>query len=397
MKHFRFGALSLALAAVSLAAPLAGAAPVVRPAPLKEFCIDNKCVPAPTASANAIKWHPGHYMWLDSAGYSDSAKATHFSNIDDIAGEPTIKGVQLVLYWGDLEGSTPGDYSKGFAIIDAYLAKLASLPTPKRLMLGVLERRFGAVQQVDVDRGRYLPTYLLSADYNGGYVAMPAGSAGGLTLVARVWEPAVTDRLIALSRAYAARYDSNPLFEMLWVGETSLAVPGQAFSPAAYVTQLKRFYAASRGAWSHTALRLTANWIGSDSDMADLIAYSAKLGVTIGGPDVFPRDPGEIEPIQANRVFNGTTGGIDYRGVTPWVSEVQDPELSGRKGMFTPDQLYTYATASMKPQYFIWLRNTWAGGAPQRWSTGILPYIQSVNGATNTDCPRAYTAGCNSN
>jgi hypothetical protein len=32
----------------------------------------------------------------------------------------------------------------------------------------------------------------------------------------------------------------------------------------------------------------------------------------------------------------------------------------------------------------VWLQNTWTGGTPQRWSTGILPYINSIKGRINT-------------
>jgi hypothetical protein len=131
-----------------------------------------------------------------------------------------------------------------------------------------------------------------------------------------------------------------------------------------------------------------------------LIKFCAALRCAVGGPDVIPS-----EDIQANRVFSGGGGGTDYRGILPFVAEVQSPELGGHEGTWTPAQLYDHSikgNASVgingtHPQYFVWLRNTWSGGAAQQWSTGILPFVQSIKGAVaSTACPSAYTSGCRS-
>jgi hypothetical protein len=371
------------------------------PPPPTNFCVNGKCTPkvaspGPTAG---IKWHPGHYIWLDP----HSSQAAQFAALDSLSGETTVQGIQLLVNWAALEGSTPGDYSKGFALIDAYLAKLASLKVPKRLILGVNERSFGkppaaGTSCADAASG-LLPSYLASLSDGGCAIALP-GAAGSLAVTARFWDAPVMDRLIALSQAYAQRYDQNPLFEMFFGnGETSVAAPpGSNFTNAAYVVQLKRWFDASEKVWLHTQLRLAANYGGSDAQMLDLITYAtANGGVIVGGPDPELPLPNITRTVQANQIFRAAAGGTDFRGVVPWVGEVQEMGL-GTKYTQTPSDIFTYDSNTMHASYMIWLRNTWLGGPAQMWSSGILPFIQSVQGKISwADCPTIYQGRCNTN
>jgi len=67
-------------------------------------------------------------------------------------------------------------------------------------------------------------------------------------VIARLWDPAVMDRLVALYAALAERYDGDPNVEGVVLGETS---PGFNASPSGYsratlATQLKRQVTAVR-------------------------------------------------------------------------------------------------------------------------------------------------------
>lgn len=118
--------------------------------------------------------------------------------------------------------------------------------------------------------------------------------------------------------------------------------------------------------------------------MADLLSYCNTYDLAVGGPDVIPK-----QQIQADRLYMGGAG-KDYRGIMPWVAEVQSPSLGGHEGTFTPQQLYDSGMAR-QPSHFVWYRNTWSGGAEQKWDTGILPFIKKVGGATKTSCPASLT------
>ena len=41
----------------------------------------------------------------------------------------------------------------------------------------------------------------------------------------------------------------------------------------------------------------------------------------------------------------------------------------------------------MRASHLVWLHNTWTGGTPQRWATGILPLINNVSGRSHTTRP----------
>jgi len=389
--------------ALIVATPIWGAA-LSSPTPTK-ICVNGTCSAAGSASAqgstpNGVKWHPGHYVSLDE----HASQAAQFAAIDALSSETTVQGIELLVNWAALEGSTPGDYSQGFALVDAYLAKLGSLKVPKHLILGVNERSFGKPPPAGTDcaiaADGLLPAYLSSLSGGGCAIAAP-NAAGSLAVTARFWDADVMDRLIALSLAYAQRYDGNPLLEMfMGNGETAVAAPaGSGFDSGLYYVQLKRWFDASEPAWPHTQLRLAENYGGSDAQLLDIMTYaSANGGVIVGGPDPELPLPNIARSIDANEIFRGALGsGPDFRSTVPWVGEVQSMGL-GYKYTQTPADLFNYESNTMHASYMIWLRNTWLGGPQQKWSTGILPYIQSVQGKiAGGACPQIFKQGCNTN
>lgn len=344
------------------------------------------------AAANGIKWHPGHYVALDGilrVGNQDSLSATHQAQIAQLRSEPTIKGVKIFVQWSALEGARPGDYAAGVALIQKYVDWVTA--AGKQLWISFLHTQFGGYDPNNPQA--FFPNYIVT------------DPAYGLTrldndrgIMARIWQQATMDRIIAQSAYYADRFDPNPRVEAIQIDETAIGITEgiDGFSNANVVTQYKRFYQAARVDWPNTGLRLTANYISGDQRMIDLISSCVPVACAIGGPDVIPS-----EDIQANRVFAGETGGVDYRGTLPFVAEIQSPELCGHEGCWTPKQLYDHAmygnTAAgiraTQPRYFMWYRNTYYGGDPQKWATGILPFIRSINGAVySTACPGAYPA-----
>ena len=63
-----------------------------------------------------------------------------------------------------------------------------------------------------------IPDYLLSDPaYNGGIYVKPNNKG----VIARIWEKPVMDRLIALHKALAARFDKEPYVEGIVLAETS--------------------------------------------------------------------------------------------------------------------------------------------------------------------------------
>lgn len=379
-------------------------------------------------SSNSISWHPGHYAWVHCSPSFDWRQATHVNcikaAIDQIQNDPLVKGVAIRQKWIALEGNVAGDYSAGFAALDSILAYAAS--KGKRIALELHLQHFGGYGG---NMYNFYPSYLVDS-VGGSYGITVFNRPGAQTgLTPRMWQEPTMNRIIAMAQAYGARYGNNTGNNayLEWyepMGESAVTVVENGETSAGYtlaglITQIKRLLPAARAAFPAKGLRWHANYLGSDAQMQDVINLCATLGCIIGGPDVNPR-----ERIQANEIYAGMRGSPikDYRAITPFVHEVQSPELCGYEGNFTPAELYQFAltgdsanntitVTSPQGSYFVWYRNTgecWLDSPTntqpdyvRRWTNpaqtlGILPFIRTnPTPALKTTCPTAYTQGCN--
>jgi hypothetical protein len=339
-------------------------------------------------AAGTIKWHPGHYMSLRNNHKYDADDQQYISQL---ANEPTITGVLRDWNWRDLETSK-GVYD--FSAIDRYLKTIKALPTHKRMIIRIENRVFGK------QTGTTIPDYL-KADpaFLGGEVPMANG------VVARIWDAAVMDRLIALYQALGARYDSDPYVEGVSTSETAIGFSAQYPSPSTYsnaalITQLERLVAAARAAWVHSNVFAETNYLGSDADMESFINYCMANQAVVGGPDTWSRAylTAGTRSLQADEIVTGVKGsGTDYRDAIALKSEIQTTELGGYIATFTPAEVYDVAFNVMHANFIFWDRNDYAGGPAQQWTTGILPFIRSIGGKTYTDCPKSFTSSCATN
>jgi len=329
--------------------------------------------------AAGIKWHPGHYMSIrNSHRYDDQ----DLGYVRVLANEPAVMGILRDWKWRDVE-PTKGEYD--FSEIDDYLNAVKKLPGSKHFIIRIENRTFGG------QKGIVVPDYLLNdAAYAGGQIAMAHG------VVARIWEPAVMDRLIALTQALSARYDAEPLVEGISTSETAISFNADNPAPASYSTgalleQLERLIGASRTAWAHSNVFAETNFLGSNQQMEAFIAYCAEHQAVIGGPDVVPETP-----IQSEQIMRGGLGASkDYRGIVAIKAEVQNSSL-GERWKFPPSALYQQAYEIDRANFIFWDRNDYYGDAAQRWDTGILPFVRSIKGVTVTTCPASFQGKCNS-
>ena len=401
------------------------------PKPPATICIGTKCSSAASAttattattssSVRGIKWHPGQYAWYSPGAVNEVSgyradlpvhRDAILGFLDSIATEASVKGVLLAVYWKALEGDTPGDYTAGFAALDAILARAAQYN--KKVILRLEARVDGSFRAIsDV-----FPAYVANgAAFGTTVVNHQDGSYSSTT--SRMWQAATADRLIALTQAYGARYNSHPALEMFSLGETALNVADSldGFSASAWLAQLQRLLIAGRAAFPNTAIRVSANDLWPDSLMQRLLATCEQYAIAVGGPDVWPQDV-----TQADRVFAGLDQAgqslyTDYRDRLPWAVEAQWQSFGGKftmrqlwdaeaSGYTAPNTQYqggpragqNFLMPSMKVRYFIWYVNEYNGDASTQWKTAILPLIRSLNGApASSACPTSYATGCNAN
>ena len=366
-----------AVAGAAATAPLFGSTPAV-------------------AAPPKVGWHPGHYVWRSSRAWDQKRMDDDVKFLQKYGDSPYIKGIKIGLGWKYFEAAR-GDYRSGFKIIDAYVDALSKLPTKKYLMVEIDTRTY-----TPYTSDTY-PDYLADEMPGGGVVYAPKDTSyDGNTSIARIWEDKIMDRLIAMSRALADRYNSVSQFEMLSLGETTIpdSVPG--YDSGKWVNSLKRWFAEGKAAWPNTQLRLEANWLNDDKTLAEMFDYIVNRtgspgGVAIGGPDPeLRKDDGSIRTIAANRVFrgegktaNGTAVGTDLRKKCSWVGEVQGLGLGARIAR-PPKEIWQSEFSQMHAHYMVWLYNDyqpdpdvplecfWEKKKPDGTLVGEWPTIQEI-------------------
>jgi hypothetical protein len=304
------------------------------------------------------------------------------SQLGAIRDEPFVQGAQIRYSWADLEPSN-GVYD--FSSIESDLNYLASMETPKRLVAQILDRKLHTT-----DRAGSVPGYLLSdPQYNGGVAPLKNG------FVARLWDPAVMDRVIVLYQALGKRFNNEPYFEGVVTAETSIALDPDSPRPTGYsrealAMQYKRLMTAARKALPNTNVFFYTNYLSGE--LPDMIRHAHQNQVGVGGPDVTPRAPS-----YGARVIMGIDGGVRYVGKLPIAFAVQSPELCGKEGCNRPQDLYAHAVNDLGVNYLFWLKfGTGKDTASEKysWSEGMLPVIRSSNGKTNAACPSGFRGAC---
>lgn len=364
--------------------------------------------PASPPAADAIKWHPGHYM-LPFVGLSEltssSDRATRFARYDAVASNTALVGASMYVKWWEIE-STQGVYP-GIALLEQEIAKLKSLSVPKRFWINMIPQSYGAGAPDDCSTsGSYYPDYIVNL---GGCVV--TGSTSNQS-VAKLWDSQITDRYIAMIEAICAALDSEPYFEgiTLW-RETSIGPPPSGFSWDAFETQLKRIAVAAKAACPTTNVSASINWFQTQSRTNSIAAYMRSIGVGLAAPDTAPtcinndcsQGYATVQGIWGHNTVIGNTagGGVPATGIVPITYRVEASELGigivGQPGGYTAQEIFDFYDTAMKGTHLLWNYNDTYGDADQRWATGILPVINANPTFTYDDCPSTYTTGCDTN
>src|ERR1700733_10974767 len=274
-----------------------------------------------------------------------------------------------------------------------------------QFILGYEDRAFGGNTPSNGSVGSegVLPQYFDTLeDGQPGYLDAPPGTTfngEGLQMIADVTNPQVTAREIALVSAYGHRYDSNANFEMFRTPETANASFGSQGQYDQYVQQLIQWMAAARAAFPTSGISISSNFLDSAAELQTLYNAGENYAIGFGGPDVFEGLGSNPFPGTDMIVFNGYMGpggpgegAIDYRGKLMRVAEAQTPDESGLRGSMQQfyDEQMTGSLASggsLKPNYYVWSFGAGYMGPDAFSNDGILAFIASVNGVTNTTRP----------
>lgn len=286
-----------------------------------------------------------------------------------------IEGAQLKYTWKQLEGGKDG---YDFTDIRHDLEFLNS--RGKKLFIQIQDASFDPSIVL-------VPRYLLNdPQYNGGadkqydipgndeQRATPAG------WVARRWDPAVRERfqklLLALGQEFDGKIEGINLPETaIEFGETGRLFP-RGFTAQGYRDAILSNMAALKRAFPKSVTMQYANFMLEEKGDAhraylrSIYQRAAELKVGVGGPDLSPYRPGQME--------NSYPLLREFAGRVPTGIAVQEGNYSSdnpRTGKrVTVPELITFGTEYLKVNYIFWCTEE------PFYSRDVIPFLQAQDG-----------------
>lgn len=209
--------------------------------------------PDPEPIKGKVKYFPGHYFMADSL----STNGTH-KDLEESLDAEYVKGVKVQYGWGLLE-AREGAYAQGIARIRKDL--VACQQAGKKLIIGLECKEFG-----ESDWNECAPRYV--HDKGGVYLDRERGGRDAPPRgMAKLYEPWVRDRYLALFHALGKEFDADQNIAAITTCETAgQGGPGRG---KAYLAALAYLDANVGKAFPTTIAFRLANWFGGDVD-ADL-------------------------------------------------------------------------------------------------------------------------------
>lgn len=351
----------------------------------------------------AIRWYPGHYMYLNSIGAST---ASIVAQIAALRSNTSVRGVILRKRWSELEGATQGDYTAGKTMLQALIDECNNPAHAIKRKIWLMPEYvlFGGSDSPAPTN--LVPAYISADSTNLGQSRMQA--AGWM---ANVWRAAVMDAYLALHASYGADFAGNNVLAGVQNGkettQNATLFPAD-YSVSAFATQYKRETAGLRASWPQLMVNAHTNFQASEEVGYFNQCITSRAGP--GGPDVLPAGaityPGYggstnlLGGTDSARVYfgnqnsSGTQGagiGTNYRGVLPYLSHIQAAAFNGSHDNFLPSEIYDYTKNTLLQHYMFWAQmdgttvSTYertdmslaAYKTAVDWDTGILPFLDA--------------------
>ena len=300
------------------------------------------------------KYNPGHYLAL----YGFEKQSAMYDGA-----HPGIRGIQKRYTWGSLETAL-GQYD--FSQIESDLAVAASQGL--QLIVMVEDKSFKNDPQPT-------PKYLWGDQYTvptriGGYIAVRHN-------------PYVVERMKALTRALAERFDSHPNFEGIAyqetaIGFTTAVVKATGYTPEKYRDALIDVLLNAAESFPTSQVFWYMNFLkGHQSYIAKVAEAVAPAGVIMGGPDILPDDHAiKTHAYPFYEQFNGKMKLFCSAQNHSYYHKHQDTSYPTE--FWTPKELFIFARDQLHVNYVFWNHNTWLSGpaGSYRWKDA-LPVIEA--------------------
>jgi hypothetical protein len=283
----------------------------------------------PVSAPGEVKWHPGHYAFVQSSQLNESHFYKHF------------QGIQKCYNWRTLE---PEKDRYDLSSIRSDLAFLGK--HGKRLVIQVQTKAFGAGQNL-------CPDYLSGPDYGGGVYRTRWGSFNPI-----IWDERVNRRLNALYQQLGKEFDQEPYLEAVVIPETAVTGDVSAQSQArysmdVYTRSVEEGMQAMKEAFPHTVIIQYVNM--PLESIQPLAAYAKTHGVGFGGPDIYPYDPLLNNPQKGVYGCYATLSGLVPLGAAVQQNDYsQKAAFRGPPGAATVREIYDFGRDKLHLNYIFW-------------------------------------------
>ena len=325
--------------------------------------------------ANAV----GHY-YRNNSYHFDAAAVSSVTTVLN-ALQSKVTGVCMSGYAQYFDNGTSGP-NYVWTQVDTILANCAA--KGKQFIFQLADRNFTTTS------GSIAPNTFPPWWITAGYCAAADGNGCSL---AKVWDLNYTNNAwIPFWQAFGARYKDNTSLAQVQIGGESVLLLGGISSAqySQYYKNLKSVAAATRAALPYTLIHVMVDYVNAVDfattalQLQDLLTYFKSLGgISVGGPD--PAGPGPTSTAgkdpTVNEVYQGNTGGIDYRAVLMFRSQIE--ALFQNINASTPENIFTLAQNTVNPQIMIWTDVSSWSSIQTKIQNGTLPATRATAPSDN--------------
>jgi hypothetical protein len=295
---------------------------------------------APSATVDALKYHPGHYVSLNST--DDAARVMPALAL------PGIRGVQIRYPWKQLEPER-GRYD--FSQIEEDLNEARRLGL--QLVAFIEDKSFFTTEH-------HLPAYLDA-------YALPFRRGG---MVAKRWDPLIVERMGALFAALGQRFDADPHFEGIALQESAMGFTPEietrhGYTPEKYRDALIAILRSARRALPRSQIFWYMNFLeGRQAYLVDVAEVAAAERIAMGGPDVLPDRASLVRLVYP--LYDRFAGRM-----TLFCSIQNDSYAHRRENgagrYWTLEELFLFARDQLHVSYLFWNHKYWRK-PPDSWN-----------------------------
>jgi len=325
----------------------ADATPVTAPVALAGTGACGSTPPPPPPDKR--KFHAGHWIVMD--------RGNSTQKVMDTTVQPGVVGVVKRYTWRILEPSQ-GNYDFSTIASDLNWAAVNG----RHLIVMIEYKTFR-----DEKAG---PAYLDQYEAH--------NNLGGYSLV--LWNPTVTARYNALTKAMGAQFDSNKSFEGIATQESAMSLDSSVlnqfgYSPEKYRDALISMLSNATQNMPTSRVFWLMNFIVGNQDYIGTVANAvASKGVVMGGPDVWP----DNQSLQSRTYpyYAEMAGKMPLFGQVENVCYSEPHMTSGYSTKYwTMQELFNYARTQLHVNYMFWVRVTKPAGSPGYDWEDALPVI----------------------